>query len=55
MPTSRNPLYDGDRYPTELIAHVVWLYFRFPLSLRMVQEMRAARGISVHETIRQRA
>jgi transposase-like protein len=32
----------------------VWLYFRFPLSLRMVEEMLAARGISVtHETIRQ--
>ena len=32
----------------------MWLYFRFPLSLRMVEEMLAARGISVtHETIRQ--
>ena len=33
---------------------LVWLYFRFPLSLRMVEEMLAARGISVtYETIRQ--
>ena len=33
---------------------MVWLYFRFPLSLCMVEEMLAARGISVtHETIRQ--
>jgi putative transposase len=30
---------------------VIWLYFRFPLSLRMVEEMLAARGIVVsHET-----
>lgn len=32
-----------------------WLYFRFPLSLRMVEEMLASRGILVsHETVRQR-
>lgn len=32
----------------------MWLYFRFPLSLRMVEEMLAARGIMVsHETVRQ--
>ena len=31
----------------------VWLYFRFPLSLRMVEEMLAARGIDAsHETVR---
>ena len=31
----------------------VWLYFRFPLGLRMVEEMLAARGIDVsHETVR---
>jgi len=35
-------------------SHSVWLYFRFPLSLRMVEEMLAARGIVVsHETVRQ--
>ncbi len=34
-------------------AHAVWLYFRFPLSLRMVEDMLAARGIIVtHQTIR---
>ena len=33
---------------------VVWLYFRFPLSLRMVEEILAARGITVSdETVRQ--
>jgi putative transposase len=32
----------------------VWLYFRFPLSLRQVDEILAARGIAVsHETVRQ--
>jgi putative transposase len=37
-----------------VISHAVWLYFRFPLSLRMVEEMLAARGIEVsHETVRQ--
>src|SRR3954449_402125 len=54
MTTSRDPLYAGYRYPAELIGYAVWLYFRFPLSLRMVEEMLAARGISVtYETIRQ--
>src|SRR5271169_7081340 len=54
MTTHRDPLYGGYRYPAELISYAVWLYFRFPLSLRMVEEMLAARGISVtHETIRQ--
>jgi putative transposase len=37
-----------------VISHAVWLSFRFPLSLRMVEEMLAARGIEVsHETVRQ--
>ena len=32
----------------------MWLYFRFPLGLRMVEELLAARGIIVsHETVRQ--
>src|SRR3712207_3361498 len=48
-----NP-YTGHRFPPEIISHAVWLYFRFPLSLRMVEEMLAARGILVsHETVRQ--
>ena len=53
MRTPRDPIYAGHRYPAE-ISYAVWLYFRFPLSLRMVEEMLAARGMSVtHETIRQ--
>jgi putative transposase len=52
MTTLRNPLYAGYRYPAELIGYAVWLYFRFPLSLCMVEEMLAVRGISVtYETI----
>jgi putative transposase len=46
-------LYARHRFPAEVISHAVWLYFRFPLSLRMVEEMLAARGIQVsHETVR---
>jgi hypothetical protein len=41
-------------FPAEIIGHAVWLYFRFPLGLRMVEELLAARGIVVtHETVRQ--
>jgi putative transposase len=37
-----------------VISQAVWLYFRFPLSPRMVEQMLAARGIIVsHETVRQ--
>jgi putative transposase len=50
---ARSP-YAGYRFPAEIISHAVWLYFRFPLSLRMVDELLAARGIMVsHETVRQ--
>ena len=52
MSTSRDPLYRRHRFPPEVISYAVWLYFRFPLSLRMVEEMLAARGICVtYETI----
>ena len=45
--------YGGHRFPAEVISYAVWLYFRFPLSLRMVEEMLAARGIEVtYETVR---
>ncbi len=54
MITSAVPSYAGYRFPAEVISHAVWLYFRFPLSLRMVDELLAARGIIVsHETVRQ--
>ena len=45
--------YAGHRFPAEVISHAVWLYFRFPLSLRMVEEMLAMRGTEVsQETVR---
>ena len=45
--------YKRHRYPPQIIAHAVWLYFRFPLSLRLVEELLAERGITVsYETIR---
>ncbi|NTG51561.1 IS6 family transposase [Agrobacterium rhizogenes] len=45
--------YKNHRFPPEIIAHAVWLYFRFPLSLRLVEEMLLERGIVVsYETIR---
>ena len=54
MTTSARPRYTGYRFPAEIIGHAVWLYFRFPLGLRMVEELLAARGIIVsHETVRQ--
>src|ERR687889_1665847 len=52
--TLTQPSYAGHRFPAEIIGHAVWLYFRFPLSLRMVDGLLAARGIAVsHETVRQ--
>src|ERR1043165_9054033 len=54
MTSAAKSPYAGYRFPGEIISHAVWLYFRFPLSLRMVEEMLAARGIIVsHETVRQ--
>src|ERR1700716_1990330 len=45
--------YRGDRFPPEVIAHAVSLYFRFHLSFRDVEELLAERGIIVsYEAIR---
>ncbi|AGB73207.1 putative IS6 family transposase (plasmid) [Rhizobium tropici CIAT 899] len=50
---TRDTLYRRHRFPSEVIAHAVWLYLRFPLSLRMVEDLLAARGINVsHQTVR---
>ena len=47
------PSYKGHRYPVEIINHCVWLYFRFPLSFREVEELMLLRGVVVsYETIR---
>ena len=46
--------YKNHRFPGEIISHGVWLYYRFPLSYRDVQEILCERGITVtHEAIRQ--
>ena len=53
MLSARDLLYRRHRFPPEVISHAVWLYFRFPLSLRMVEETLAERGICVsYETVR---
>lgn len=46
-------LFKRHRFPADVIRHAVWLYFRFTLSFRDVEEMLAQRGIDVsYETIR---
>ncbi|WP_028956947.1 IS6 family transposase [Sulfitobacter sp. 20_GPM-1509m] len=45
--------YKRHRFPPQIIAHVVWLYVRFNLSLREVEELMLERGVDVsYETIR---
>ncbi len=47
-------LYHRHRFPAEIISHCVWLYFRFPLSFRDVEEMLAKRGgVLTYETVRE--
>ena len=54
MHDNRSSLYHRHRFPPEIIAEAVWLYFRFPLSFRMVEDMLAYRGIIVtHKTVRE--
>ncbi|CAM5740907.1 IS6 family transposase [Streptomyces hirsutus] len=51
--SSAPPSYKGHRYPVEVISHCVWLYFRFPLSFREVEEPMFERGVIVsYETVR---
>ena len=47
MTTPARACYTGYRFPAEIIGHAVWLYFRFPFGLRMVEELLTARGIIV--------
>ena len=52
MRTTPDP-YRGFRFPAEIIAHAVWLYHCFSLSLREVETILAERGVAVsHESIR---
>ena len=43
--TAASSSYKGHRYPPEIIAHCVWLYHRFPLSFREVEELMLQRGV----------
>ena len=48
------PDYTGYRFPPEMISHAVWLYVRFSLSFRDVEELLAPRGIIVtYETVQE--
>jgi putative transposase len=45
--------YSGYRFPRDIIQRAVWMYLRFTLSFRDVEELFAGRGITVsHESIR---
>ena len=47
-------LYRRHRFPAEIISHCVWLYFRFALSYRDVEEIMTMRGVTLtYETIRE--
>ena len=51
---TKKPSYHRHRFPSEIISHAVWLYHRFCLSFREVEELLAERGITVtYETVRQ--
>ena len=51
---SHTPSYRGYRFPPEIISHAIWLYHRFCLSFRDVEDLLAERGIMVtYETVRQ--
>ncbi len=48
------PSYQRHCFPSEIISHAVWLYHRFWLSFREVEELLAERGImGTYETVRQ--
>ncbi len=52
--TTNKSSYRGYRFPPEIISHAVWLYYRFCLSFRDVEDLLAERGVIVsYETIRQ--
>src|SRR5215831_20574670 len=53
METQR-PDYRGYRFPPEIISYAVWLYHRFCLNFRDVEELLAERGVTVsYEAVRQ--
>src|ERR1700692_2620071 len=54
LPSAETPIsFNGYRFPPDIISYALWLYYRSPLSLRMVEELLAARGIELtYETVR---
>jgi putative transposase len=45
--------YSRHRFPPEIIQHAIWLYLRFTLSYRDVEELLAERGLDLsYETVR---
>ncbi len=48
---SKSPSYHGYRFPPEIISHAVWLYHRFCMSFRDVEDLLAQRGITVSSWI----
>ena len=53
-PPADSERYKNHRFPCEIISHGVWLYYRFTLSYRDVEELLFVRGVTVsHEAIRQ--
>lgn len=52
--STTTPSYRGHRFPPEIISQAVWLYHRFCLSFRDVEDLLAERGVIVpYETVRQ--
>ena len=50
----RRSRYIRHRFPPAIISHAVWLYYRFSLNFREVEDLLAERGVNVtYETIRQ--
>ena len=45
--SKRSSLYKRHRFPSEIIQYVVWLYHRFNLSSRDIEDLMAERGIAV--------
>ncbi len=53
MQSTSGPSYKRHRYPAEIISHAIWLYYRFSLSFRDVEELLAVRGVVLsYETVR---
>ena len=52
-PPMKSSPYRRHRFPSEIISHTVWLYFRFNLSYRDVEELMSVRGVTLtDETVR---